>query len=150
VHKLPQPDVLEWTAEEAEGLDQQDSTHTRQAGTRICASYINYYAGNSSIVVPLFGDRNDQVAMATLAELFRSTRSSASKTPGKSSSVAATSRASPCRNTPARQTSRGVMMGLHKLTQALLLVLALCVQAADTANRWSICTSGASTWPRTR
>ena len=52
VYKLPQPDVLEWTAEEAEGLDQQDSTHTRQAGTKICASYINYYAGNSSIVVP--------------------------------------------------------------------------------------------------
>ncbi|CAN7531152.1 agmatine deiminase [Pseudomonas sp. LjRoot277] len=70
VHKLPQPDVLEWTAEEAEGLDQQDSTHTRQAGTKICASYINYYAGNSSIVVPLFGDRNDQAAQATLAELF--------------------------------------------------------------------------------
>jgi agmatine deiminase len=70
VHKLPQPDVLEWTAEEADGLDQQDSTHTRQAGTKICASYINYYAGNSSIVVPLFGDRNDKVAMATLAELF--------------------------------------------------------------------------------
>jgi agmatine deiminase len=70
VHKLPQPDVLEWTAEEAEGLDQQDSTHTRQAGTRICASYINYYAGNTSIVVPLFGDRNDQAAQATLAELF--------------------------------------------------------------------------------
>ena len=70
VHKLPQPDVLEWTAEEAEGLDQQDSTHTRQAGTKICASYINYYAGNTSIVVPLFGDRNDQAAMATLAELF--------------------------------------------------------------------------------
>jgi agmatine deiminase len=70
VHKLPQPDVLEWTAEEAEGLDRQDSTHTRQAGTKICASYINYYAGNSSIVVPLFGDRNDKVALATLAELF--------------------------------------------------------------------------------
>ena len=70
VHKLPQPDVLEWTAEEAEGLDQQDSTHTSQAGTQICASYINYYAGNSSIVVPLFGDRNDQAALATLAELF--------------------------------------------------------------------------------
>ncbi len=70
VHKLPQPDELEWTEEEAEGLDQQDSTHTRQAGTNICASYINYYAGNSSIVVPLFGDRNGKVAMATLAELF--------------------------------------------------------------------------------
>ena len=70
VHKLPQPRVLEWTAEEAEGLDQDDATHTRQAGTQICASYINYYAGNSAIVVPLFNDPCDRVAQATLAELF--------------------------------------------------------------------------------
>ena len=70
VHKLPQPRVLEWTAQEAEGLDQDDATHTRQAGTQICASYINYYAGNSAIVLPLFGDANDRVAQATLAELF--------------------------------------------------------------------------------
>ena len=70
MHKLPQPRVLEWTAEEAEGLDQDESTHTRQAGTQICASYINYYAGNSAIVVPLFNDPCDRVAQATLAELF--------------------------------------------------------------------------------
>ena len=70
IHKLPQPRVLEWTAEEAEGLDQDESTHTRQAGTQICASYINYYAGNSAIVVPLFNDPCDRVAQATLAELF--------------------------------------------------------------------------------
>ena len=49
---------------------QVDGTHLREAGTRICASYINYYAGNSAIVVPLFGDRHDAVAQATLAELF--------------------------------------------------------------------------------
>ncbi|NWO55042.1 agmatine deiminase [Chromohalobacter israelensis] len=70
VHKMPQPRALEWTAEEAAGLDQVDGTHLRQAGTRICASYINYYAGNSVIVVPLFGDPSDRVAQATLAELF--------------------------------------------------------------------------------
>ena len=70
MHKLPQPDVLQWTAEEAAGLDQVEGTHLREAGTRICASYINYYAGNSAIVVPLFGDRNDAIAQATLAELF--------------------------------------------------------------------------------
>lgn len=70
VYKLPQPQVLQWTAEEAEGLDQVEGTHPRQAGTLICASYINYYVGNSVIVLPLFGDRNDTVAQATLAELF--------------------------------------------------------------------------------
>ncbi|AWZ90651.1 porphyromonas-type peptidyl-arginine deiminase family protein [Pseudomonas aeruginosa] len=70
MHKLPQPEALEWTAEEAAGLDQVEGTHPRQAGTRICASYINYYVGNSAIVLPLFGDRNDRVAQATLAELF--------------------------------------------------------------------------------
>ncbi|WP_355661143.1 agmatine deiminase [Halomonas salifodinae] len=70
VHKLPQPRALEWTAEEAEGLDRVEGTHPRLAGTRICASYINYYAGNTAIVVPQFGDPNDRVALATLAELF--------------------------------------------------------------------------------
>jgi agmatine deiminase len=70
VHKLPQPRVLEWTAEEAEGLDQNDGSFSRQAGTQICASYINFYTGNAAIVAPLFNDPNDRVAMATLAELF--------------------------------------------------------------------------------
>ncbi|BBP84431.1 putative agmatine deiminase [Pseudomonas tohonis] len=70
VHKLPQPRVLTWTAEEAAGLDQVDGTHLREEGTRICASYINYYAGNSAIVLPLFGDAHDQAAGAVLAELF--------------------------------------------------------------------------------
>lgn len=70
IHKLMQPQPLEWTAEEAAGLDQLDTTHSRQAGTVICASYINYYAGNSAIVVPLFGVPEDRLALATLAELF--------------------------------------------------------------------------------
>ncbi len=51
-------------------MDQNDGTQVLQAGTQICASYINYYCGNSAIVVPLFNDPNDRVAQATLAELF--------------------------------------------------------------------------------
>ncbi len=70
VHKLPQPRVLEWSAEEAEGLDAVEGSMPRQAGTLICASYINFYTGNSAIVVPLFDDPNDRAAQAVLAELF--------------------------------------------------------------------------------
>ena len=70
VHKLPQPRVLEWTAEEAEGLDHIDGTHVREAGTKICASYINYYCGNSAIVLPLFNDPKDGEARNILAGLF--------------------------------------------------------------------------------
>ena len=70
MHKLPQPRVLEWTAEEAEGLDHIDGTHVREAGTKICASYINYYCGNSAIVLPLFNDPKDGEARDILAGLF--------------------------------------------------------------------------------
>ncbi|OQR33020.1 agmatine deiminase [Pseudomonas sp. T] len=70
VHKLPQPQVLEWTAAEAEGLDQVDGSFDRQEGTKICASYINFYTGNSAIVMPFFNDPNDRIAQGVLAELF--------------------------------------------------------------------------------
>lgn len=103
VHKLPQPDVLEWTAEEAEGLDQQDSTHTRQAAPES--------ARRISTTTPATARSWCRCSViATIRwrwrpspNCSRSTRLSASRIPGKSSSVAATSRASPCRNTPARK-----------------------------------------------
>ena len=100
VHKLPQPRVLTWTAEEAAGLDQVDGTHLREEGTRICASYINYYAGNSAIVLPLFGDAHDQAAGAVLAELFPRHRIVGIENSREILLGAATSPASPCRNTP--------------------------------------------------
>ena len=70
IHKMQAPAVLEWTGEEAAGLDHGDAAMARVAGTRICASYINYYVGNSVVVVPEFGDPNDLPAQRLLAELF--------------------------------------------------------------------------------
>jgi agmatine deiminase len=70
IHKMLAPEVLVWTAEEAAGLDHGDAAIARVAGTRICASYINYYVGNSVVVVPEFGDVNDLPAQQLLAELF--------------------------------------------------------------------------------
>ena len=70
IHKMYAPAPLVWTAEEAAGLDHGDAALTRVAGTQICASYINYYVGNSVVVVPEFDDPNDIKAKQLLAELF--------------------------------------------------------------------------------
>lgn len=70
IHKLPQPTALEWTQEEAQGLDVIHGTHLREAGTKICASYINYYIGNHIILVPSFDDPMDKPAQDILKKLF--------------------------------------------------------------------------------
>ena len=71
VHRILHPRPIEMTAEEAAGVDQVDSTWARPAGNRIAATYINYYPGNSSVVVPQFDDDTlDRAAKAKLAELF--------------------------------------------------------------------------------
>jgi agmatine deiminase len=70
VHKLPHPLPIEATAEESEGVDQVETSWARPAGNRIAASYINYYPGNSVVVVPEFGCALDRPAKAVLAGLF--------------------------------------------------------------------------------
>ncbi|GAB5415294.1 MAG: agmatine deiminase [Congregibacter sp.] len=70
IYKIQQPSPIEWTAEEAAGLDVVEGSHERVAGTRICASYINYYVGNTVVVVPEFDDPMDEPAQAVLAGLF--------------------------------------------------------------------------------
>jgi agmatine deiminase len=39
-------------------------------GTRLPASYANFYIGNGVVIVPTFNDPNDRIALNTLAELF--------------------------------------------------------------------------------
>ncbi len=39
-------------------------------GTRLPASYANFYIGNAAVLVPVFGDPNDAAALATLGALF--------------------------------------------------------------------------------
>lgn len=40
------------------------------AKLRLPASYTNFYIGNSKVLVPVFGDKNDAVALAILQKLF--------------------------------------------------------------------------------
>ena len=39
-------------------------------GQRLPASYANFYVANGVVIVPTFNDRNDRVALNTLADLF--------------------------------------------------------------------------------
>ena len=47
-------------------------------GQRLPASYANFYIANKLVLVPIFSDPNDRVALNTLAELFPAAKLSAS------------------------------------------------------------------------
>jgi agmatine deiminase len=40
-------------------------------GERLPASYANFYVANDVVIVPTFNDRNDRIALNTIAELFQ-------------------------------------------------------------------------------
>jgi agmatine deiminase len=70
IHKLQQPGPLRTTEEEARGIERRKGSKRRQAGERLAASYVNFYIGNSAIVMPLLDSRRDGAAMAKLKKLF--------------------------------------------------------------------------------
>jgi agmatine deiminase len=70
VHKLQQPGPLEMTREEAEGVDVAEGTQPREAGSRLAASYVNFYLGTKRVVVPLLDGRRDGAAQRKLKALF--------------------------------------------------------------------------------
>jgi agmatine deiminase len=39
-------------------------------GERLPCTYANFYIGNGFVVVPQYGDPNDQIALKTLADIF--------------------------------------------------------------------------------
>lgn len=70
VHRLVQPDPLHVTAEELRGVDRAGSIAPRPEGHRMAASYVNFYTGNSVVVMPLFDSPHDERAADTLRDLF--------------------------------------------------------------------------------
>ncbi|WP_230086369.1 agmatine deiminase [Halomonas sp. 328] len=70
VHKLPQPGPLHIAEDEASGLDRLNSSHPRQPGDRMAGSYVNFYIGNSVVVMPFLDPTHDEAARAILQGLF--------------------------------------------------------------------------------
>ena len=71
VHKLPIPKTpICVTEEDLKGYEFEPGEDVREAGERLAASYVNFYISNGGVVVPQFGDENDETAVRILAELF--------------------------------------------------------------------------------
>lgn len=70
IHKLPQPGPLFRTQEESQGIDTVDGGMARQPRERLAASYVNFYIGNSTIVMPLLDRKRDRIAANALKRLF--------------------------------------------------------------------------------
>ncbi len=70
VIRLPAPDPLTITEQEADGIEPAPGTLPRRAGDRMAASYANFYIGNSRIVFPLLDERHDDQAAELLRDCF--------------------------------------------------------------------------------
>ncbi|KAI0511651.1 hypothetical protein KFK09_012281 [Dendrobium nobile] len=72
VIKLHVPGPLYMTEEEANGIRNLDeNAKPRLAGTRLAASYINFYIANGGIIAPAFGDEKwDKEAFHILSSVF--------------------------------------------------------------------------------
>ncbi|XP_010905762.1 agmatine deiminase [Elaeis guineensis] len=74
VIKLHVPGPLYMTEKEANGVDNsEEDAKARLAGTRLAASYVNFYIANGGIIAPAFGDEKwDQEAYNVLKSAFPS------------------------------------------------------------------------------
>uniref|UniRef100_A0A7N0R8B8 Agmatine deiminase n=1 Tax=Kalanchoe fedtschenkoi TaxID=63787 RepID=A0A7N0R8B8_KALFE len=71
--KLHVPGPLYMTEEEASGISQVGEAKPRLAGTRLAASYVNFYFANGGIIAPQFGDKKwDEEAIRVLSQTFPS------------------------------------------------------------------------------
>ncbi|CAJ2664703.1 unnamed protein product [Trifolium pratense] len=71
VIKLHVPDPLYMTEKEAAGVFQDNEAKPRLPGTRLAASYVNFYIANSAIIAPQFGDKKwDDEAIRVLSKAF--------------------------------------------------------------------------------
>ncbi|KAM7479775.1 hypothetical protein LguiA_027988 [Lonicera macranthoides] len=69
--KLHVPGPLYMTDEEAAGVVQEGEGKPRLAGTRLAASYVNFYIANRGIITPQFGDKKwDDEAVRVLSVAF--------------------------------------------------------------------------------
>ncbi|MBB3139576.1 agmatine deiminase [Halomonas organivorans] len=74
VHRLPQPGPLHIGEDEASGIDRLSHSHPRRPGDRMAGSYVNFYIGNSVVVMPLLDPARDDEARDLLQALFPTRR----------------------------------------------------------------------------
>ncbi len=58
------------TKEELDGYIFEAGEDQREVGERLAASYVNFFISNDSVILPQFGDENDDLAVTILKEAF--------------------------------------------------------------------------------
>ena len=70
VHKLVSPGPLYMTRREADGIASDSNIRALRAGTRLAASYANFYLANNAVIVPLLDARTDAQVRRQLRQIF--------------------------------------------------------------------------------
>jgi agmatine deiminase len=70
VHKLISPGPLFITRREAAGIATTSAIRPLRAGTRLAASYANFYLANNAVILPLLDSRTDGRARRELRRIF--------------------------------------------------------------------------------
>ena len=70
IHKIPLPTLQYMTNEEAMGLSKNCNALDRSAGDLLPASYMNCYFVNGGIILPVFGCKEDELALQCFKEIF--------------------------------------------------------------------------------
>lgn len=58
------------TEEECRGFVFEEGEDMREVGERLAASYVNFYISNHSVILPQFGDENDEIAVKIMTQAF--------------------------------------------------------------------------------
>ncbi|BDR58084.1 agmatine deiminase [Xylocopilactobacillus apicola] len=70
IHKVQLPEILLASEIENKYIDPVNGLLPRKAGDRLTASYINCYLANNAVILPIFNDPNDQLAIEQYQQLF--------------------------------------------------------------------------------
>jgi agmatine deiminase len=70
VHKLVSPGPLYMTRREAAGIVTDSDIRALRAGTRLAASYANFYLANQAVILPLLNPPTDQQVRRQLRQIF--------------------------------------------------------------------------------
>lgn len=70
VHKLTSPGPLYMTRREAAGIVSDTDIRPLRAGTRLAASYANFYFANGALILPLLDERTDARVRRELGRIF--------------------------------------------------------------------------------
>jgi len=70
VERIPMPEPMFITQDEADGVDRTETGMDRRAGERLAASYVNFLIVNGAVIAPAFGTATDAPARMVLERLF--------------------------------------------------------------------------------